>query len=103
MDRASDTTDAYVEIKLGSNTQKTEVKRKTLNPQFNSEWFRFEVSASEVLYELLWKLVKQNQKFLVNSPNFIFKPCFTSFAAASFMNSNRISNQNPQNFKIKIH
>ena len=44
MDRSSDTTDAYVEIKLGSITHKTDVFRKSLNPQWNSEWFIFEVS-----------------------------------------------------------
>ena len=43
MDRSSETTDAYVEIKLGSVTQKTDVYRKSLNPQWNSEWFIFEV------------------------------------------------------------
>lgn len=44
MDRSSDTTDAYVEIKLGNITHKTDVFRKSLNPQWNSEWFIFEVS-----------------------------------------------------------
>lgn len=44
MDRSSDTTDAYVEVKLGQVTFKTEVFRKSLNPQWNSEWFRFEVT-----------------------------------------------------------
>jgi hypothetical protein len=44
MDRSSDTTDAYVEIKLGNTTFKTDVCRKSLNPQWNSEWYRFEVS-----------------------------------------------------------
>lgn len=44
MDRSSDTTDAYVEIKLGGITQKTEVFRKSLNPHWNSEWFIFEVA-----------------------------------------------------------
>ena len=34
MDRSSDTTDAYVEIKLGNTTQKTDVFRKSLNPQW---------------------------------------------------------------------
>lgn len=43
MDRSSDTTDAYVEIKLGNTTYKTDVCRKSLNPQWNSEWYRFEV------------------------------------------------------------
>lgn len=44
MDRSSDTTDAFVEIKLGSTTYKTDVCRKSLNPQWNSEWYKFEVS-----------------------------------------------------------
>lgn len=44
MDRASDTTDAFVEIKFGSVTHKTDVCRKSLNPHWNStEWYRFEV------------------------------------------------------------
>lgn len=43
MDRSSDTTDAFVEIKLGSITYKTDVCRKTLNPQWNSDWYKFEV------------------------------------------------------------
>lgn len=44
MDRSSDTTDAYVEIKLGNITYKTDVCRKSLHPQWNSEWYKFEVS-----------------------------------------------------------
>lgn len=43
MDRSNETTDAYVEIKLGSITCKTDVIRKSLHPQWNSDWFRFEV------------------------------------------------------------
>jgi Ca2+-dependent lipid-binding protein len=43
MDRSADTTDAYVEIKLGTTTFKTDVCRKSLNPQWSSEWYRFEV------------------------------------------------------------
>ncbi|XP_046438601.1 C2 domain-containing protein 5-like isoform X4 [Daphnia pulex] len=53
MDRSSDTTDAYVEIKLGSITQKTDVFRKSLNPQWNSEWFIFEVDDAELQDEPL--------------------------------------------------
>lgn len=53
MDRSSETTDAFVEIKLGSQTQKTDVCRKSLNPQFNSEWFRFEMDDSELQDEPL--------------------------------------------------
>ncbi|XP_049826381.1 C2 domain-containing protein 5 isoform X2 [Aethina tumida] len=53
MDRSSDTTDAYVEIKLGSTTYKTDVCRKSLHPQWNSEWYRFEVDDSELQDEPL--------------------------------------------------
>jgi len=35
-----------LQIKFGSSTYKTEVCRKSLNPQWNSEWYRFEVSPS---------------------------------------------------------
>lgn len=44
MDRSSDTTDAFVEIKLANITYKTDVYRKSLNPQWNSDFYRFEVS-----------------------------------------------------------
>ncbi|XP_057366320.1 C2 domain-containing protein 5-like isoform X1 [Daphnia carinata] len=53
MDRSSDTTDAYVEIKLGNITHKTDVFRKSLNPQWNSEWFIFEVDDAELQDEPL--------------------------------------------------
>lgn len=53
MDRGSDTTDAYVEIKLGSITHKTDVCRKSLNPQWNSDWYRFEVDDAELQDEPL--------------------------------------------------
>jgi Ca2+-dependent lipid-binding protein len=43
MDRSADTTDAYVEIKLANITHKTDVCRKTLNPQWTEELHRFEV------------------------------------------------------------
>lgn len=43
MDRSADTTDAYVELKLGSITYKSDVYRKSLNPQWNTEWYKFEV------------------------------------------------------------
>ncbi|XP_063142446.1 C2 domain-containing protein 5 isoform X13 [Rattus norvegicus] len=43
MDRASDLTDAFVEVKFGNTTFKTDVYLKSLNPQWNSEWFKFEV------------------------------------------------------------
>lgn len=53
MDRSSDTTDAYVEIKLANTTYKTDVCRKTLNPKWNTDWYRFEVDDSELQDEPL--------------------------------------------------
>ncbi|XP_014282647.1 C2 domain-containing protein 5 isoform X3 [Halyomorpha halys] len=53
MDRSSDTTDAFVEIKLGTVTYKTDVCRKTLNPQWNSEWYKFEMEDAELQDEPL--------------------------------------------------
>ncbi|CAG9855251.1 unnamed protein product [Phyllotreta striolata] len=53
MDRSSDTTDAYVEIKLGGTTFKTDVCRKSLHPQWNTDWYRFEVEDSELQDEPL--------------------------------------------------
>ena len=46
MDRSSDTTDAFAEVKLGDTTYKTDVYRKSLNPNWNSEWFRFDVDGN---------------------------------------------------------
>ncbi|KMQ92062.1 c2 domain-containing protein 5-like isoform x4 protein [Lasius niger] len=53
MDRSGDTTDAYVELKFGTITYKTDVCRKSLNPQWNSEWYRFEVDDAELQDEPL--------------------------------------------------
>lgn len=53
MDRSNDTTDAFVEVKLMQQTFKTDVKRKTLNPTFNSAWFRFEIDDLDIQNEPL--------------------------------------------------
>lgn len=59
MDRAGDTTDAFVEIKFGGVTHKTDVCRKSLNPQWNStEWYRFEVCFSFYLFQFSSKRAK---------------------------------------------
>ncbi|KAK7500427.1 hypothetical protein BaRGS_00008334 [Batillaria attramentaria] len=50
MDRASDLTDAFVEVRFAGEMFKTEVCKKSLNPQWNSEWFKFEVD-DEVLQD----------------------------------------------------
>eukprot|EP00794_Sanderia_malayensis_P010963 gene10963-12124_t len=53
MDRASDLTDAFAEVRLGSTYHKTEVFRKSLNPVWNSEWFKFEADDEELQDEPL--------------------------------------------------
>lgn len=53
MDRASELTDAFVEIKFGNSIEKTDVCKKSLNPQWNSDWYRFEVEDEELQDELL--------------------------------------------------
>lgn len=53
MDRSSDLADAFAEVRLGNVLYKTEVCKKSLNPQWNSEWFRFEADDEEIQDEPL--------------------------------------------------
>uniref|UniRef100_A0A2A4IY55 C2 domain-containing protein n=1 Tax=Heliothis virescens TaxID=7102 RepID=A0A2A4IY55_HELVI len=67
MDRASDTTDAFVEIKFGSITHKTDVCRKSLNPHWNNtEWYRFEVDESELQDEPLQLRLMDHDTYSAN-------------------------------------
>lgn len=67
MDRASDTTDAFVEIKFGGVTHKTDVCRKSLNPHWNStEWYRFEVDESELQDEPLQLRLMDHDTYSAN-------------------------------------
>ncbi|XP_069132346.1 C2 domain-containing protein 5-like [Argopecten irradians] len=43
MDRSTDLTDAFVEVRFGNEAFKTDVVKRSLNPQWASEWFIFEV------------------------------------------------------------
>lgn len=65
MDRGSLTTDAFVEVKLGNTCFKTEVAKKTLNPQWNSEWFRFEVKNVKFMFSILL-LNFEEKTFFIN-------------------------------------
>ena len=40
-----------LQVKLGDTTYKTEVFRKSLNPAWNSDWFRFELDDMELQVE----------------------------------------------------
>ncbi|KAM9375911.1 C2 domain-containing protein 5 isoform 2-T2 [Pholidichthys leucotaenia] len=66
MDRASDLTDAFVEVKFGSTTFKTDVCPKSLNPQWNSEWFKFEVDDEDLQDEPLQITVLDHDTYSAN-------------------------------------
>ncbi|NXA50767.1 C2CD5 protein, partial [Nothocercus julius] len=66
MDRASDLTDAFVEVKFGNTTFKTDVFPKSLNPQWNSEWFKFEVDDEELQDEPLQITVLDHDTYSAN-------------------------------------
>ncbi|XP_064634238.1 C2 domain-containing protein 5-like isoform X11 [Lineus longissimus] len=53
MDRASDLTDAFAEVKFDNTVYKTDVYRRSLNPQWNSDWFKFEVDDEDLQDEPL--------------------------------------------------
>ncbi|XP_065055767.1 C2 domain-containing protein 5-like isoform X2 [Rhopilema esculentum] len=53
MDRASDLTDAFVEVRHGTTIHRTDVCRKSLNPTWNSEWLRFEADDEQLQDEPL--------------------------------------------------
>ncbi|XP_032895354.1 C2 domain-containing protein 5 isoform X2 [Amblyraja radiata] len=66
MDRASDLTDAFVEVKFGNTTFKTDVHHKSLNPQWNSEWFKFEVDDEDLQDEPLQITVLDHDTYSAN-------------------------------------
>ncbi|XP_061415894.1 C2 domain-containing protein 5 isoform X5 [Lethenteron reissneri] len=66
MDRASDLTDAFVEVKFSNITFKTDVYPKSLNPQWNSEWFKFEVDDEELQDEPLQITVLDHDTYSAN-------------------------------------
>ncbi|XP_057692543.1 C2 domain-containing protein 5 isoform X13 [Corythoichthys intestinalis] len=66
MDRASELTDAFVEVKFGNITFKTDVCPKSLNPQWNSEWFKFEVDDTELQDEPLQITVLDHDTYSAN-------------------------------------
>ncbi|XP_031420639.1 C2 domain-containing protein 5 isoform X8 [Clupea harengus] len=66
MDRASDLTDAFVEVKFGNTTFKTDVYPKSLNPQWNSGWFKFEVDDEDLQDEPLQITVLDHDTYSAN-------------------------------------
>nr|XP_033807152.1 C2 domain-containing protein 5 isoform X11 [Geotrypetes seraphini] len=66
MDRASDLTDAFVEVKFANTTFKTDVYPKSLNPLWNSEWFKFEVDDEDLQDEPLQITVLDHDTYSAN-------------------------------------
>jgi Ca2+-dependent lipid-binding protein len=50
MDRSTELTDAYVELRLGTQTQRTEVCKRTLSPEWGAD-FRLEVADDATLQD----------------------------------------------------
>lgn len=52
MDKSSETTDAFVEIKLANKEHKTEVFRKSLNPTWNTDWYVAPLVRLSVIFDI---------------------------------------------------
>lgn len=66
MDRSTDLTDAYVEVRFGTDVFKTDICKKSLNPQWNSEWFKFEVEDESLQDEPLELRVLDHDTYSAN-------------------------------------
>ncbi|KHJ42880.1 C2 domain protein [Trichuris suis] len=66
MDRASETTDAFVEVKFGSIVYRTEIYPKSLNPKWNSDWFLFEADDATLQDECLQLRVMDYDTYSAN-------------------------------------
>ncbi|XP_008936998.1 PREDICTED: C2 domain-containing protein 5, partial [Merops nubicus] len=58
--------DAFIQVKFGNTTFKTDVYPKSLNPQWNSEWFKFEVDDEELQDEPLQITVLDHDTYSAN-------------------------------------
>ncbi|NXX77516.1 C2CD5 protein, partial [Urocolius indicus] len=56
----------YFQVKFGNTTFKTDVYPKSLNPQWNSEWFKFEVDDEELQDEPLQITVLDHDTYSAN-------------------------------------
>ncbi|XP_063676022.1 C2 domain-containing protein 5-like isoform X3 [Bolinopsis microptera] len=69
MDRASELTDAYVDVKFHERTIfRTQVCSKTLCPKWNSDWFTFEVDDEQIQEDLLQIKVFDKDTVTANDP-----------------------------------
>uniref|UniRef100_A0A2H8TDB0 Uncharacterized protein KIAA0528 n=1 Tax=Melanaphis sacchari TaxID=742174 RepID=A0A2H8TDB0_9HEMI len=103
MDRSSDTTDAYVEVKLGSTTYKTDVCRKSLNPQWNSDWYKFELDDIELQDEPLQIRIMDHDTYSANdaigkvyfnlNPLLLPQPTVVQLSGQQILADTLISNQ----------
>lgn len=66
MDKSNDTADAFVEIKLANITYKTDVYRKSLNPQWNTDFYRFELDDAELQDEPLQIRLMDHDTYTAN-------------------------------------
>ena len=72
MDRSSDSSDAFVEVRFGANNyDKTHVHKKSLDPEWNSR-FVFEVEEYEIQEEPLQIRYNLEKQFLIKAKFLIF-------------------------------
>lgn len=63
-----------LQVKFGNTTFKTDVYPKSLNPQWNSEWFKFEVSVSSLgVMPVPVSKFKQNLIYHISTIQYIAK------------------------------
>ncbi|XP_071444840.1 uncharacterized protein [Hetaerina americana] len=112
MDRSSDTTDAYVEVKLGSTTYKTDVCRKSLHPQWDSDWFRYEVDDSELQDEPLQIRLMDHDTYSANDAigkvyidlnPLLLPPSSATASFASSVNQHHLNPANPESSLSNVH
>lgn len=66
MDKSNETADAFVEIRLANITYKTDVYRKSLNPQWNTDFYRFELDDAELQDEPLQIRLMDHDTYTAN-------------------------------------
>ena len=66
MDKSAETTDAFVEVRFGNTSYKTDVCPKTLFPRWDSEYFVFEAEDQELQDECLQLRVMDYDTYSAN-------------------------------------
>lgn len=68
----------FIQVKFGNTTFKTDVCHKSLNPQWNSEWFKFEVRCFPIMTDFSADVLIQfpTMKFIGGTTNKMCKALY---------------------------